>query len=555
MSGSEIVQKILEIRGVPAADRDSFLHPSLSGLADPAELDGIAGAADAVLEAVAAGKRIVVFGDYDCDGISATAILVRTLRALGANVGAFLPDRLKEGYGMSDASVARMLSENPGVGLVVTVDNGVGSIAQVAALKSKGVSVVVTDHHLPTVDSNGNVELPDADALVNPKVASPEGLSDLCGAGVAFLLANRIISEARSKGLYRGPNVGGPMLVLSGLATVTDIMPLLGQNRIIVAEALKRFSVYAPVGLKELHGRAARTGADCLTARDFGFMMGPRINAAGRMSSGMEALELLLSDDREISRSLARIVDMYNTDRKQVEHRMTEEALSKVVEGAEAQVIELPDGHPGVVGIVAARVLEKIGGTTPVCVIAAGHGSARSPEGINLRDAFAACSEALETFGGHAVAGGFVVKPGAVDEFRRLLCRYCREAADSSGRKIRPDAEPELWLEEGDLTLELAEAVSMLEPFGEGNGDPVFGLRGVFFSEVRTMGIDGRHLSLVLKAGGIRAILWNRGDLAEEFRSKSHCPCDLFFTVTISDYGVRHVELRLVGYRRENQVR
>lgn len=549
MNIDEIITSLLERRGVTAAEAVNFLNPSLADLANPSELPGVDTAADVILDAIVARRQIVVFGDYDCDGVSATAILVKALTALtyrGASSPAvgnspapipFLPERLSEGYGMSDAAVARLLAEHPDVGLVVTVDNGINSVKQVADLKAKGLKVVVTDHHLP------GEELPPADAVVDPKVAAPAHLADLCGAGVAFLLAQRLVSEAKRRGIYTGPNVGGPLLVLAGLATVTDIMPLLGQNRILVSEALKRFTTWAPMGLKELYARAARSGTDRLTSKDFGFMLGPRINAAGRLASGMAALELILAEDREIARELARIVDQHNVDRKTVEQNMTDEAMSKVVEGAPAQVIDLPEGHPGVAGIVAARVLERLGGTVPVCVLAGGHGSARSPAHINIRDAFVACAEHLTTYGGHAAAGGFGVKEGAVDAFRAALCAYCQQCVGGETPPIS-DNEPELWLEPRDITLDLAEELVRLEPFGEGNPEPIFGLKGMRFTDVRPLGAEGRHLSVQLP-NRLRAVWWGRGDLVEALRAAGGAPHDMTFALIASDYGERHVELRL----------
>ena len=534
----DILETILLRRGVAAADMASFLYPSLQDLAPPEDLPGVVEAADAILDAVAEHRPTVVFGDYDCDGVCATAIVVMALEALGAKVQPFLPERLSEGYGRSDASLARMLSEHPGVGLVVTVDNGINSVRQIAALRERGVSVVVTDHHLP------GDELPAADALVNPKVAAPQHLSGLCGAGVAFLLANRVVAEAKRRGMYSGPNIGGPLLVLAGLATVTDIMPLVGQNRIIVSEALKRFGSWAPLGLRELYARAARSGGDRLTSKDFGFLIGPRINAAGRLASGMDALDLILETNRERAREYAMRIDLNNTERKSIEIKMTEEAMGKVVQGAPAQVIDLPDGHPGVAGIVAARVLERLGGTVPVCVLASGHGSARSPEGINIRDAFVACADVLETFGGHAAAGGFVVKPGRIDDFRARMCEYCSGLAAEA---VHRADEPEMWIEPGDVTLDLAESLVLLEPFGEGNEEPVFGIRGVSFADVRPLGSDGRHLALQLRASGLRAVWWGRGDLVESLRASASASHDISFTIAISDYGERHAELRLVG--------
>ena len=538
MLRSEIVRRILEARGITAAGLDAYLNPSLKSLPAPDGLPGLAKAADVALSAVSAKKGIVVFGDYDCDGVCATAILVKTLTALGAKSEPFIPMRLSEGYGMSDASVARMLSEHPDVGLVVTVDNGINSIRQVADLRAKGVGVVVTDHHLP-----GEV-LPDADALVDPKVAAPVEFENLCGAGVAFVLANRLVSEARRRGMYDGPNVGGPLLVLAGLATVTDIMPLTGQNRVLVAEALRRFQSLAPIGLRELHFRAARSGADRLTSKDFGFLLGPRINAAGRLASGMEALELLLSDDREITRELARIVDDYNRQRKEIEQKMTDEAMGQVVQGAAAQVIDIPDGHPGVVGIVAARVMERLGGTSPVCVLAGGHGSARSPDGLNIREAFVACSDALSAFGGHAAAAGFTVKDGRLDDFRRMLCEYCKA---HPVEVVSADEAVDAWVSDSDVDLDLAEELKLLEPFGEGNEEPVFGMRNVFFSDVRPLGSDGRHMSVTLRGAGLRGVLWNGGDSVERLRAASALPHTLRFNIMVSAYGERHPELRLIS--------
>lgn len=549
---SGIIRELLVRRGVAEEDFGRFLNPSLANLESPCLLPGVDDAVGVILNAVESRQNIVVFGDYDCDGVSAVAILVRTLMALNGNVEAFIPDRLGEGYGMSEKSVSRMLSDNPDVGLVITVDNGINSVEQIAGLRSRGISVVITDHHLP-----GDV-LPNADAMVNPKVSAPSCFENLCGAGIAFVLANQLVSLAKARGLYSGPSIGGPMLVLAGLATITDVMPVLGQNRILVSEALRRFWSCAPIGLRELYGRAVKSGRSTMTSKDFGFMLGPRINAAGRMASGMEALELVTSDDCDITRELARIVDGYNCERKSVEQKMTDMAMKQVVEGAAAQVIELKDGHPGIAGIVAARVMEKLGETCPVCVIAGGHGSARSPGSINIRDAFVACSDCLERFGGHAAAGGFSVREGMIDEFRRKLSEYCTSVfGDDLERRLREAGEPkvEIWLGQSDITLKLAEDVLAMEPFGEGNPEPVFGMRGVLLADVKPMGQDGRHISSIVcqsaecsrASKGLRAVWWGAGDRIEDLRSHSAEPVDIAFTLALSDYGERHVELRLVG--------
>jgi len=542
-----IVERLLRQRGI--VDFEKYFNPSLGDLASPEELPGIIAAVDKMIEAVSAGRRIVVFGDYDCDGVCATAIMTLALRAIGANVDTFLPKRMDEGYGMSDESVVRMLGEFPGVELVVTVDNGINSISQIAELRSEGIETIVTDHHLPSVNMFGQVLLPNAVAIVNPKVAAPERLQDLCGASVAFLIANALVDAATRRGLYSGPKVGGPLLVLAGLATITDVMPLVGQNRILVAESLRRFHAWAPLGLRELYARASRTAATTMTTKDYGFLLGPRINAAGRVASGEESLELILTDDREIAREAARIVDARNGERKQIESGMVEEADRMVVPGAAAQVIDLPDGHQGVAGIVAARIMEKV--RVPTGVIAGGHGSARAPEGYNVRDALKACSAYLTRYGGHAAAAGFSVKEGMVDAFRGAFAAECAkqcEAICSSSLNALPSSlRYDIELDPSDLTLELAEEIAKMEPFGEGNKEPVFLFRGAALSDVRFLGQESKHLAFT--ANGFKSVWWGHGDLVEELRSSS-APVDLAFTLEISTYGGSHVELRPVDIRK-----
>lgn len=538
-----LMARILASRGVSPENAEEFFSPSVRRLSPPDRLPGAERVADGIISAVRAGRKIVVFGDYDCDGICATAILVKTLETLGADVSPFIPDRLSEGYGMSGKSVARMLSENPGVSLVVTVDNGIGAAEHVAELRAKGVDVVVTDHHLP------GETVPDC-PIANPKVASPDDLDGLCGAGVALMVAAAAVSRARAAGLYSGGPVGGPLVVLAGLATVSDIMPLRAQNRIIVSEALRMFPKYAPAGLKELLDRASRTGIEKLRARDFGFLLGPRINAAGRLSDGMAALRLILSRDREESRALALEIDLLNTRRKSIEQEMSEKAFAAAKPGDAAHVIDIPGGHRGVAGIVASRLLEKLacdGAPAPVCIVVDGLGSGRAPEGYNIRDAFAECGDCLERFGGHAAAGGFSVKPGRLDEFRERFAAACAaqsRAAEGAAGALSFDA----WVEEGDIDVPFVESLESLEPFGEGNPEPSFAMRGVYFSDIRQIGADGRHVGISFR-NAPRGVWWNRGGEIERLRRETHLPHDVVFNASLSGYGGRHVEMRICAMR------
>ena len=538
-----ILARILAARGLSPDDLESFLDPALSRLAESTSLPGVPAAVDVIIEFIASRRKIVVFGDYDADGVCATAILVRTIRTLGGVADAFIPERFTEGYGMTDASLSRLFSEHPDMALVVTVDNGITAPREVEALKARGIAVVVTDHHLP------GPELPVPDALVNPRVASSPGCEGLCGAGVAFFLAAALAKEATARGIHDGGKFSGPLLVLAGLATVADLMSLTGQNRIIVTQALAVFRSCAPVGLRELFDHAAKRIAP-LASRDFGFLLAPRINAAGRMDTARTAYELLMTDDREEARNLAVKVEGFNACRKTEEQRMKDAVDEQVksYDGLSAVVARGEDWHSGVAGIVAARVMERA--HLPVAVVVGDHGSARAPDGYNVHDALTASSDALVRFGGHAAAGGFTIQPGRYDDFKRLFSEAC-----AAQRAAAPDAaaiEFDEWLEPADLTLDLCDDLSRLEPFGEGNPEPVFGIQNVAFSDIRPIGADGRHVSFTFADRSIpRAVWWNLGADADELRKHASARFDLLFTLQKSDFGIDGPvpELRLIDVR------
>lgn len=552
-----LIARLLAARGVDPACSDAFFNPALSRLVPPTSLPGIDRAVEVILGVVRSAGKIIVFGDYDVDGVCASAILVSTLRrfypaAAADRVDVFIPSRFDEGYGMTAASLARLRREHPDVALVVTVDNGISSPDEVASLRRDGVAVVVTDHHLP------GARLPEAEALVNPRVASAPGCEDLCGAGVAFFLAGALAEAACAQGLYAGPKFAGPLLVLAGLATVADLMPLLNQNRILVAQSLGSFARFAPLGLRELFARAARS-ATPMVARDYGFALAPRINAAGRMGSARIAYDLVMCEqeaEREQARELARQVDNFNVARKTVEQQMEGEARAQIaaageqaacVVRGEARDAAHPGGwHHGVAGVVAARLLEAY--HVPVAVAVGDTGSVRAPDGYNVHDALAAAEAHLQRYGGHAAAGGFTVKPGAFEAFRAAFVRACgqqRAAAQNAAAHVF-----DAWVEPQDLTLELYEALRRLEPFGEGNPEPVFGLRGVAFVDVRQIGVEGRHAVFTFADRAVpRAVWWGHWAEVDALRAHGSNRFDVLFTLTTSDYGGRgeHLELRLVA--------
>ena len=538
-----LLARLLALRGIGSGDEAAdFLEPTLRHLASPLELDGMKEAADEIFAALSAKKQIVIFGDYDCDGVAATAILVKTLRVLedAADVKAFIPHRIREGFGLSRAAVERMLAEYPKVGLIVTVDNGVNAPEYIRELEGRGIRCVVTDHHLP------GKELP-ACPVVNPKVGASAALSEVCGAAVAFFLASYLVKRAQEAGLYCGPKVSGPLLVLAGLATVTDVMPLMGQNRILVSQALYLFHKHAPVGLRELYARSTRVATAQPTVKDFGFGLGPRVNAVGRIDDARLALELVLEEGREGARALAQKVDLKNVERKAIETKMTAVAKGLIREGAAAQVIDLKEGHLGVAGIVAASVMMGLEVPVPVCIIGANrHGSVRAPEGYNVYEALGECGAALEVFGGHESAAGLTVKEGEVEHFREMFCAACRAQWEARGETFGARVEFDAELSAADLTLDFVERVMQMEPFGHGNEEPVFLMRGVHFKEVKLFGEEGKHLSVQIVEGGVRAVWWRQGERIEALRKKGAAAHDILFTLSISEFEERHVELWLV---------
>ena len=556
-----VVERLLAKRGLSGSALEEYLDPSLKRLAAAQSLPSVREAVDVILPFVRDGRQIVVFGDYDCDGVCASAILVKTLRRLGAKADAFMPNRFSEGYGITPKSVERLLVERPDVALVVTVDCGITSVDEVRMLKDRGVAVVVTDHHLPPD------VLPDCDVLVDPKIPSQGeaaesiGAKELCGAGVSFFLANALVARAIEEGIYGGGKFGAPLLVLAGLATVVDIVPLVGQNRILAANALKIFRE-APPGLKELLLRAQRRPVD-LTARDFSFLLGPRINAAGRMASATEAYDLLMEEDRETIRNLAQKVDGRNVERKTVENAMVGQALEQTPDGDRKAVVvsgSSADGwHTGVCGIVASRLVDRYG--VPVAVIVDGKGSARAPEGYDVHAALVSCAEMLDRFGGHTAAGGFSLKEGRLADFTEAFASTCMAQSEAGGTVSGAGAsfrEPELWVEPGDLTTGLHEELKVMEPFGEGNPEPVLGLRGVAFSDIRPVGENGRHAAFMFSDRRIpRATWWGHGEIVEGLRASASERFDVSFTLDVTDWGGEepHPELRLCGIIRGQEPR
>lgn len=555
------VARVLASRGVTTPEEAAaFLSPELkTHLGHPFEFPGARAAAERLWAAVRAGREIVVFGDFDADGVAAAAVLATALRHIGGTVEVFLPVREPEGYGLTFAALERCLRERgraPGV--LVTVDCGIGSVAEVAHLRALGIEVILTDHHEP------GAALPQAEVIVNPRLGSSKGAENLCGAGVAFKVAHALVEVGKAEGWYQGSGLCGELLAPVGLATVTDVVPLTGENRLFVSSALKHWGRFAGEGLRALLSRAAAQTVDTPDAYTFGFILGPRINAAGRMDSAMVAYELLTTKDRDRAAELAAKLEGFNGKRKGVEERIIAAArrqcgldaaegrfeAAAVVVGSDGQHAGEAGWHPGVIGIVAARLSDAAG--RPAAVVAfdadgAGRGSVRAGEGYHALDALAAAGETLAGFGGHARAAGFHVKPGAFEQFKQLFCEACatQAVAGGAGRKLTVDG----WLEAEQVALDLFREQQRLAPFGMGNPAPRWGLRGVTVERAQPVGSSGEHLQLTFKlkrGASVRGVWFRHGGVTEAVRAAGG-RFDVVFELVQSDFGGEtSAELRVV---------
>lgn len=446
------------------------------------------------------GEKVLVHGDYDADGITATALLVRALRAWGLAASYYLPHRQEDGYGLSRAGVARGAAE--GCTLLLTVDCGISNPEEVELAQSLGLDVIVTDHHLPPP------QLPRALAVVNPKRAdSRYPFPELAGVGVAAKLAGALAAGQES-----------PCLQLAALGTVADMVPLVGENRLIVTLGLKEMNANPLPGIAALAQAAGLTPGH-LEAEDIAFGLAPRLNAAGRMDSADPALALLLEEDGTAASLSAARLDEDNRLRRRTEGEIFGVALLQAQEqvrrGRRVLVVHGEDWHPGVIGIVAARILEHY--YRPTLVLSGSGeltGSARSVAGFNIHGALTAAAESLIGFGGHAGAAGLVMAEERVASLEEALEEHAR--AVGLDALLQPELKIEARLAPNHISLELVDAIALLQPFGFGNPEPVFAVRGFTAGALSLVGSEKKHLRLRLEhgGGGLWAIGFGKSHLA-----------------------------------------
>jgi single-stranded-DNA-specific exonuclease len=526
---------------------ENFLTPRLKNLADPFLLPNMAVAVELLLRAHAEKQPLVIFGDYDVDGVTSTALLVEVLRTLGWTVDFYLPHRMDEGYGLSREGVENCLKKFP-VKLLLAVDCGSTAVETIAWLRESGVEVIVLDHHQVSNPA------PVAVALVNPQLAGEKEISfrELCSAGLAFKLAHALIKRGREIDLLGAAEIDLKQLLdLVALGTIADLVPLVGENRILVSAGLEKLSSTQRPGLIAL-----KEVAQCppqLGAYEVGFQLAPRLNAAGRLETAEEALRLVLAPDLKTAMPLAQELDLRNRERQKIERSISDEAVGVVRSKFDAQKdFVIVEGqllwHIGVVGIVASRVLSQF--YRPTFIIGgegeAWRGSGRSIAGFDLAAALRECDDLLIKHGGHAMAAGVTIHPDKIDAFRARLNEIARRTLkpDDLQPPLRLDAEVQLK----EISLATLAELDRLKPTGQGNPSVQFFARGVTHSRpLQRMGAEKQHVKLWVTDGAVthECVWWGAG--------KAPLPegkFDLAFAPQANEFNGRTtVQLKILDWR------
>ena len=553
-----IIAQLLAIRNITQPeDVRAFLEPKLTDLREPELLPGMTNAADKIFAAITSNKKIVIYGDYDADGMTSTSILVNCLKALNADVSYFVPNRLEDGYGLNCDSL-RMLSER-GRQVVVTVDCGICSIKEVEYCHELGMEIYITDHH------QMEDELPDADGIVHPSLpGSDYPFAGLCGAGVALKLAWALCQRASgaTKVLPALREFLLEALSLAAIGTIADVVPLVDENRALVRHGLHSLSTRPTVGLLKLLDITRLSNKSALTTEDIGFTLAPRLNAAGRLGQAQLAVELLTTQDSLRADALAAYLQKLNSDRETLERSMVLAANKQVKEQFDdddpAYVLAAPQWHAGVIGVVAGRLSEKF--HRPVIVIALdsmgqkpGTGSARSPSFINLHTALMSCKDLLVSCGGHAAAAGLRVDEANLPAFRAAFCEYV--ATQTKGELIQQEIRIDAQIQLDHLDVDTVSKIDQMAPFGAGNRRPIFAATNVRLAEPsKTMGNGDRHFAgrfkqAVSSSQALRGIAFGQGEWVAKLNELDE-PIDIAFRPVINEFkGNRRVEIHIVDWR------
>lgn len=501
-----LVLQILYNRGITASAAVQTFLDENAPLENPLRMTGMHDAVFLIRQVVSQQGLIAVYGDYDADGVTATAILVQTLRALGATVRPYIPDRIEEGYGLNVEALQALAHE--GVRLLITVDCGIRSLEEVALARQLGMKVIVTDHH------HVGTALPAADVVLNPRrpdCAYP--FKDLAGAGVAFKLAQALLRVNQQVPLPTTQSElhEEALLDLVAVGTVADMVPLLGENHVLARRGLQALNQARRPGLAALM-QTANIQPGKVTATTIGFVLAPRLNAAGRISEAVLAFDLLMAPDLSTALPLAQQLDALNRERQELTARVQERSRQMVLETGDDPPLffAAAENFPsGVLGLAAGRLVEEF--YRPAIVVERGpelsKGSARSIPEFHITEALDTMAELLERYGGHAAAAGFTVRTALLPALQARLTALARERL--SGVMLAPTLHVDAELPLGELSWELYAALATLAPFGYGNPEPVLVSRNLRVLDARAVGGDGRHLKLCISEGGVAGRTWD----------------------------------------------
>ena len=482
-----LIARLLANRGIVNKKEASlFLKGTVNDLNDASLMKDMKKAVSIIKDAIEEKKKIVIYGDYDCDGVCSTTILYRTLKKLGANFDYYIPNREDEGYGMNSDRIRKLKSE--GAEVILTCDNGISAMEQVEVAKELGLTVIITDHHdIPYIEKEGNRinVVPNSDCVINPKQGNCEyPFKELCGAGVALKFSMELVNA-----MGRSFSEFYDLFQYAAIATICDVVELLGENRIIVKEGLKLINNTSSIGLKALIKATGLEGKE-ISEYHFGFVLGPCINATGRLETADLSVELLITEDEKYAEELAKKLYDLNVERQELTFDSVESVISKVEEeitNGEKVILVYDEGiHESIAGIVAGRVRERF--NLPAIVMTKGKdmpkGSARSIEGYNMFEELNKCKEYIEKFGGHPMAAGLSVKEENISLLRKALNSKCTLSDEDIIPVIKIDSPLEIkYLDES-----LVEEIESLRPFGKGNGSPLFAVKNIKVSRVFFIG-------------------------------------------------------------------
>jgi len=551
-----LLAQVLINRGITdITSAKNFLYPQMSSLGDPSSLPDIEKASVRINEAIKNGENIVVYGDYDVDGLTATALMYRCLKLVGAQVSYYIPERLGEGYGLNAEAIAKL--KERGAKVILTVDCGINACREAEIAREYGIDLIITDHHQP------GQEIPRAFAVVNPKLkTSPNGFRDFSGVGIAFKLAwaigQNFSPQKKVSTEFKDFLISAVGLV--SLGTIADVVPLIGENRILTRYGLSALQNTLIPGLRALLD-VADISDTTLDAYHVGYRLGPRLNAPGRIGKAGIVVEMLTTSCKERAVEIANFLEQENKRRQDIQSDIITTARRKVLNDVnldETSAIVLADQawHPGVIGIIASKIVEEFNRPTVMIAISedVGHGSARSIPSFHILDALESCKSKLLSVGGHAQAAGLKIHPDNIDEFRSML------NSATAQRLSKVDLSPVLNIDAevafSMLSKALVSEFERLSPYGEGNPAPLFAAVNLkIVGQPRRIGAKGQHLSFYVKQGDValRAVAFGMGEITDRLKQNGKT-CSLAFGVKMNTWqDAENLELEVKDIKFENE--